>query len=182
MLREFNINGPALKTAHNIRHWIGLQMKIEEKLLQLCQKKQLTLGAAESCTGGAFSARLTAIPDASKCFMGSIVAYTNTVKTKLLNIPQEKIEKYGAVSLPVVTSMLEAVCMQLNSALGVAITGFAGPTGGTSEAPIGTVFIAVGGKGLPTKTIHLHLKGSRQEIIQQTVEYAILALVEILEP
>jgi len=156
-------------------------LKLEEKLLNVCLKHQITLGAAESCTGGALAARITQIPGASTYFMGSIVSYTNRIKTRILGVPTKILEQYGAVSVPVALMMLEGALLQFSCDIAVAVTGVAGPTGDTPKTPIGTVIIAIGGKKLNPKIVTLQLEGDRQEIIQQSVRRILEELLEICD-
>jgi PncC family amidohydrolase len=157
------------------------KLKLEEQLLKLCTNHKVTVGIAESCTGGALAARITQVSGASDYFVGSIVSYTNQVKTRVLGVSTAILLQYGAVSVPVALLMLEGVLLQLSSDLGVAVTGVAGPNGGTIETPVGTIFIAVGGKGLDPQVVELHLEGNRQAIIQQSVDHALSLLIDILK-
>lgn len=155
-------------------------MKIEENLIHLCNSRNITFGAAESCTGGAFSARITQIPGASNAFVGSIVSYTNPVKAKVLGVSQKTLDQYGAVSNPVALAMLEGALKLLGCDVAISITGVAGPTGGTADTPVGTVIIAMGGKNLDRKTIQMNLIGDRQAIIKKAVDGSIQALIDII--
>ncbi len=116
---------------------------IEEAVHHLFTEKGWTLSCAESCTGGALSARITAQPGASVYFLGSIVCYANSVKSSVLEIPDELIEDKGAVSKEVVSAMAEGVLKVSGSDFAVAVSGIAGPSGGSSEKPVGTVWCAV---------------------------------------
>ncbi len=156
-------------------------IKLEEKLLALCQKKNLTLGFSESCTGGSLAGCITAIPGASKCFFGSIVAYQNSIKEAILGVPHALLEERGAVSAEVATKMLEGTLLKLSVDIAAATTGIAGPDGGTVATPVGTVFIAVGGKQFKSKIIRLQLDGNRTEIIQKTIEHTLLHLIACIE-
>lgn len=152
----------------------------ENKLLQLCRDKQLTLSVAESCTGGSVAARLTSVSGASDYFQGGIVAYSNDVKNKILNVPQDILDKYTAVSREAVLSMLEGTLKLFNTNLCLAISGVAGPLGGTVTTPVGTIFIAMGGNIIKTETYEFHLQGDRQSIIAQAVDYSLQVLLEAL--
>jgi len=156
-------------------------MKPEEKLLLLCEDRQLNLGLAESCTGGSFAARLTQIPGASRCFAGSIVSYQDQVKTKVLGIPQQILKQKGAVNEEVALKMLEGALFQLGADIAASVTGIAGPDGGTLETPVGTVYLAIGGKQFQTKVTRLDLTGNRIEIIQKTIDWAIIQLIEMVQ-
>lgn len=111
---------------------------------RLLAVKGLRCAAAESCTGGAIGHLLTAVPGSSKYFLGSVVAYNNSVKAGLLGVPADMITEYGAVSEQVASRMLSGVLKVTGADIGMAVTGIAGPDGGTPEKPVGTVWIAVG--------------------------------------
>lgn len=110
---------------------------------RLLIKKGLTISTAESCTGGMLSAQLTAVPGSSEYFLGSVVAYSNDVKTNVLGIPRDLILEYGAVSSEVAASMAQQVSKLTGSSIGIGITGIAGPGGGTQDKPVGLVYIAL---------------------------------------
>lgn len=130
---------------------------------------RLTLSAAESCTGGAFSAACTALPGSSGWFLGGVVAYANAAKTDLLGVPADLITRHGAVSEPVALAMAQGALGRFHSDLAVAVTGIAGPTGGTPEKPVGTVWIALARPDSPPVAELLHLHGTRRAIQRQTV-------------
>lgn len=113
----------------------------------LLSGRGLTLSVAESCTGGALSAKFTEISGASEYFLGSVVSYSNDVKTGVLGVSAEDINEYGAVSRQVAVQMAEGVRRICGSDYAIATTGVAGPTGGTPEKPVGTVWIAVAAPG-----------------------------------
>ena len=108
-----------------------------------------TLGVAESCTGGLIGHTITNVPGSSAFFIGGVVAYANEAKRNLLGVPQELLAKHGAVSREVAIAMAEGIRELLGTEVGVAVTGIAGPSGGTATKPVGTTFIAVSG---PTGT------------------------------
>jgi nicotinamide-nucleotide amidase len=105
--------------------------------------RQKTLSVAESCTGGLLAERLTRIPGSSSYFLGGAVCYTNEMKTRWAGVPAEMIHTHGAVSQPVAQALAEGVRSRTGSSIGLGITGIAGPAGGTSEKPVGLVFIAI---------------------------------------
>lgn len=113
-------------------------------------KRRWNLGVAESCTGGLLCERLTRIPGSSRYFVGGIVAYENEIKVRHLGVRKGTIAEKGAVSKEVALEMAVGIRQHLGSHLGVAVTGIAGPTGGTSEKPVGLVFIAVASSGRAT--------------------------------
>ena len=112
----------------------------------LLKDRELTVATAESCTGGSVSKMLTSISGSSSYFNGSIVSYTNQSKVDLLNVNNNDIEKFGAVSQQVVEQMAEGVRNKLHTDYGISTSGIAGPSGGTKEKPVGTVWIAVASK------------------------------------
>lgn len=114
--------------------------EITGKLLLINNK---TLSIAESCTGGTIAQLITSIPGSSQYFKGSVVAYANDIKTALLDVPAELIERYGAVSKEVAESMAIGVKSRLNTHYSISTTGIAGPDGGTEDKPVGTVWIAI---------------------------------------
>jgi nicotinamide-nucleotide amidase len=101
------------------------------------------IGAAESCTGGLVTSRLTDVPGSSRYVDRSVVTYSNEAKTELLGVPPEMLNAHGAVSEPVAQAMADGVRMRAGVDVGVGVTGIAGPTGGTPEKPVGMVVIAV---------------------------------------
>lgn len=118
---------------------------MEEVVGNLLRDRRYTVAAAESCTGGLLTSRLTDVPGSSAYVQLSIVAYSNAAKTALLGVPAALITTHGAVSEPVAVSMAEGVRVRAGSTIGVGITGIAGPEGGTPDKPVGTVAIAVDG-------------------------------------
>ena len=116
---------------------------IERTVFDLLIKKRMTFASAESCTGGNIAHVITLIPGSSEVFRGTAVTYATPTKTKVLGVPAEMIEKQGVVSQEVVESMAMGVRGLMESDFGVATTGVAGPSGGTEENPVGTVWIAV---------------------------------------
>jgi nicotinamide-nucleotide amidase len=120
--------------------------KREEAVVRLLAKQKRTLALAESCTGGFVANQITNVPGASKVFLGGIVAYRNDVKEKFLGVRAATLKKFGAVSENVAREMAEGARKKFDSDFAIAITGIAGPGGGTKNKPVGTVFIALAGK------------------------------------
>ena len=114
-------------------------------VLALLQRSGQTLSVAESCTGGGLGAALTAVPGSSAVFAGGVIAYSNAVKQQLLDVPAELLERHGAVSDPVVAAMAEGARQRLGTDWSIAVSGIAGPGGGTDEKPVGLVHLAVSG-------------------------------------
>jgi len=118
-------------------------INFEEYMANLLKDKKLSIATAESCTGGYLSHLLTSISGSSAYFKGGIVAYQNEIKTQLLNVPQNILETKGAVSQECVEIMAKEIAQKFNTDIGVAVSGIAGPEGGTPEKPVGTVWLAV---------------------------------------
>ena len=114
----------------------------QESILQLLKNKKSTLVTAESCTGGNIAHLITSVAGASECFKGGIVAYSNQIKTDFLGVNKEDLNKFGAVSRQVVEQMALGVCKTFNADYAIATSGIAGPSGGTPQKPVGTVWIA----------------------------------------
>jgi nicotinamide-nucleotide amidase len=136
---------------------------ISEIVLGLCHSRGLTLATAESCTGGMVASRLTGVAGSSEVFLGSVVAYANGVKEAGLGVPAELIAEHGAVSAEVAAAMATGARERLGADVAVAVTGVAGPGGGTAEKPVGLVFAhAVGPDG--EKSVRTELPGDRDMI------------------
>jgi len=140
-------------------------------VLDLCRARGLTIGVAESCTGGLLGARLTAIPGSSDVVVGGVIAYSNGLKTSLLGVPERLLEKQGAVSEPVVRALASGAREATGASIGVGITGIAGPGGGTEEKPVGTVWIASDLNGA-VEARRLRLIGDRAEVRQRAAQAA----------
>ena len=163
------------------QHIVGFEDATMQALVHdiLCQR-QLTLATAESCTGGAIASRFTAMSGASAYFNGGVIAYANEVKCNILGVNNSDIEQQGAVSETVARQMAEGARKALQSDYAIATTGIAGPTGGSAEKPVGTVWMAV---ATPTHTItSLRNCGTdRGQIINRAAAYAIEMLYHELK-
>jgi nicotinamide-nucleotide amidase len=144
-------------------------------VLDLCRARGLTIALAESCTGGLLGARLTAIPGSSDVVLGGVIAYANAVKTTLLGVPEQMLREHGAVSEPVVRAMASGARAAAEARIGLAITGVAGPGGGTEEKPVGTVWIATDVEG-EIEVRRTRLIGDRTEVRQRAAQ----AVLEML--
>lgn len=142
-------------------------------------EKKWTLSLAESCTGGAMAATLTQIPGASSYFLGSIVAYSNALKSDLLKVPPQLIQEKGAVSREVVQAMLEGVLELTGSDCAAAVSGISGPTGGTPTKPVGTVWGAIGTRRGFQRVWSWHIEGTRQDVIAGSVRFLLEELFKI---
>jgi nicotinamide-nucleotide amidase len=114
---------------------------VEELVLSLCRGRGLTLATAESCTGGMVAERLTQVPGSSDVFLGGVVAYADVVKRAELGVPAEVLERHGAVSAETAAAMARGARERLGADVAVAVTGVAGPGGGTAEKPVGLVYV-----------------------------------------
>ncbi|MCD4651931.1 MAG: CinA family nicotinamide mononucleotide deamidase-related protein [Candidatus Cloacimonetes bacterium] len=153
---------------------------LETTIQTLCIKNKLTLGLAESCTGGLAAARLTEVPGASEYFVGGIVTYSNATKTRLCGVSAELLDQHGAVSEPVAKALATGAADILATDLAGAVTGIAGPDGGTTEKPVGTVHIAVTFKGI-IRHRQLKLTGSRNIIRQKSIDSLYLLIINMLK-
>jgi nicotinamide-nucleotide amidase len=144
-------------------------------VLDRCRALRLTIAVAESCTGGLLGARLTAIPGSSDVVLGGVIAYANNVKRDLLGVDESTLETHGAVSEPVARQMAEGARSRLSASIGIAITGVAGPGGGTAEKPVGTVWVAAVFPDA-ARTVQLRLIGDREEIRRRATQ-SVLELV-----
>jgi PncC family amidohydrolase len=142
-----------------------------DKIIKKLREKHHTLGFAESCTGGLLSHNITIIPGVSDVYHGAIVSYANSTKTQLLGVADSLIQKDGAVSEAVVQEMAKGARKSLNCDWAVSISGVAGPTGGTPEKPVGTVWFAVSGPDVE-KSEKKNFSGSRVEIQRQSANFA----------
>ncbi len=139
---------------------------------QLLQAAQLTVATAESCTGGLIGHLFTQTPGSSSYFLGGITAYANTMKTAALGVSGELLAEHGAVSAETATVMATGICTLSSADIGIAVTGIAGPDGGTASKPVGTVFIALAVRG--HREVHRYqFLGSRQQIQTITAKTAL---------
>ena len=143
--------------------------QLEEVVLLMLGLRQMTLAAAESCTGGLLAERLTAVPGSSRYFVGGAVVYADSLKTEFADVPEELVRSDGPVSKPVARAMAEGIRRRTGASVGVGITGIAGPgpgaAGPDAEKPIGLVYVAASFAGeSKTKVVELNLTGDRERI------------------
>jgi nicotinamide-nucleotide amidase len=117
------------------------ERRVEELVLDACLEQGLTLATAESCTGGMVAQRLTSVPGSSRVFLGGVVAYADEVKAAELGVPQEVLERHGAVSAETAAAMAAGARERLGADVAVSVTGIAGPDGGSEEKPVGLVYL-----------------------------------------
>lgn len=154
-------------------------MNIEEKVGELLKSQKMTLSTAESCTGGGVAALITSVPGSSEYFKGGIVAYSNEVKTSLLHVSPETLEKHGAVSQETVIEMARGAMDALKTDCAIATSGIAGPGGGTPQKPVGTIWMAVACKG---KIVTRQEEGDlgRSGNVRRTIQDALRLLADLL--
>jgi nicotinamide-nucleotide amidase len=152
---------------------------IEEQTGETLLAKNLTMGTAESCTGGRIAGMLTSVPGSSRYFVGSIVSYSNEVKRHVLGVSHEDLSRYGAVSQPVVEQMASGAIRVLGCDCAVSTSGIAGPDGGTPGKPVGTVWIAAAYKGEVASECH-HFTGIREMNIVRASNMALLLLLKLI--
>ena len=156
-----------------------ITMKTEETIGLILKQKQMTISTAESCTGGTIASMLTSVPGSSEYFLGGVVSYCNEVKRQVLGVSKDDLDKYGAVSRPVVEQMALGVKNLMQTDCAVATSGIAGPGGGTAQKPVGTVWIAaVAGDRIVSKCFHFG--NERSGNIRCSAETALLMLYELL--
>lgn len=153
--------------------------KLVTQLAGALRSRGLTVGFAESCTGGLLSSMMAAMPGISDVFVGSIVSYSNHVKENVLGVPNSQLRTFGAVSLPVARSMAFGARAVLGVDWCVSITGIAGPGGGSMAKPVGTVCFGVRGPGVE-KVIQEQFTGSRHVVQKASAEHALRLLLEEL--
>jgi len=153
---------------------------VQEIVLGLCRDRALTLASAESCTGGLVAARLTEVPGSSEVFLGGVVAYADAVKRDELGVSEAVLAAHGAVSAETAAAMAEGVRRRLGADVGVAVTGVAGPGGGTEEKPVGLVFFhAAGPEG--EEALRFELPGDREWIRMRSAVTALHLVRRLLE-
>ena len=153
---------------------------LEEVVGSLLREKKLTIATAESCTGGMVAATLVNVPGSSEYFQGSVVAYSNEVKEKLLGVKRETLERYGAVSAQTATEMALGVKNLLNTDIAISTTGIAGPGGGSSEKPVGLTYFAIA-YGDKVKTFKKVFPYSRNQNRLSATYYILFELYRLLK-
>lgn len=142
-----------------------------DKLFEFLKQNNLTISTAESCTGGMIASAITDVSGSSVFFGTGVVTYSNDAKMKLIGVKKETLEEYGAVSEQTASEMAEGVLKLGEADVSVAVTGIAGPTGGTPEKPVGLVYIGVSGR-YGTFAYKNNFDGNRDDVRKQTVERA----------
>jgi nicotinamide-nucleotide amidase len=153
---------------------------ISEELGDILISKGLSFTSAESCTGGWIGQSVTAIPGSSKWYGAGFITYSNIAKANILDVSKATLKSKGAVSEEVVTEMVEGALIKSGADVGVAVSGIAGPGGGSKDRPIGTVCIGWKVKNLKTVSATELFSGNRNEVRYATVEYTLKRLIELV--
>lgn len=156
-----------------------MHRQLTSELARLLQAHQAMLATAESCTGGLIAAACTDLAGSSLWFERGFVSYSNAAKTQLLGVPPELITAHGAVSEPVARAMASGAISHSEAQVAVAVTGVAGPAGGSADKPVGTVWLAWAWGGR-VEAERQHFGGDRQAVRQATVDHALRGLIERL--
>ena len=151
-----------------------------EKIIEKLSAKKETVTCAESCTGGRIAAAITSVSGASEIFPGSVVTYANEIKHLWLGVDEEILSTYGAVSRQCVEQMLTGVIRLAGTDYAIAVSGIAGPTGGTPEKPVGTVYIGIQ-TPFSQEVFQCFFHGNREQIQDQSVSFALEKLAELLD-
>ena len=155
--------------------------RISSELGELLKLKDYSFTCAESCTGGWVGHALTSIPGSSEWFGSSYVTYSYEAKTQILGVSSEDLDSFGAVSEEIVEQMVSGALLKSGANVGVAISGIAGPAGGTDTKPVGTVCFAwkIGGQDVITSTEYF--AGERNEVRYSSVERALMGTIELVK-
>lgn len=153
--------------------------QLAAELGQQLKTKGWKLATAESCTGGGLAYWITHIPGSSNWFERGFVTYSNLAKEELLGIHSYTLDKFGAVSEQTASEMAEGALHQSQAQISLAITGIAGPDGGTLDKPVGTVWIAYAGVQIPTVATRYLFTGDRQAVREQTINQALTTLLHL---
>ena len=152
-----------------------------DKLFEYLKQNNLTISTAESCTGGMIASAITNVSGASGFFGAGVVTYSNEAKAKLIGVNKETLDKYGAVSEQTAKEMAEGVLMLGEADVAVAVTGIAGPTGGTVEKPVGLVYMGIAQRGKNTKAYENLFSGQRDEVRHKSVCKALELIIEQID-
>ena len=155
--------------------------ELAKKLATRLLMKHIRLATAESCTGGWIAKVLTDIAGSSEWFESAIVSYSNTAKKHFLKVPEGVLLDHGAVSDRAVIAMIQGIFLETPADAGISVSGIAGPSGGSEQKPVGTVWVAVGLRDQMVHTRQYQFQGDRNAVRLQTVEAALKNLLELLE-
>ncbi len=154
-------------------------MTLAERLGEALSQRRWTISTVESCTAGGLAYRITEVPGASAYFLGGVIAYDNRVKVEWVGVPERVFGEHGAVSRQAATTMSENGRARFDTDLCLAITGIAGPGGGTPEKPVGTVFVSVSDRS-GTRTERFHFEGNRERVRQCAIDAALEMALDLL--
>ena len=159
---------------------MGATGAVERVIGRLLVKRGLTLAVAESCTGGLIGDRLTDVPGSSRYFIGGVIAYSNAAKQRILGARKQTLARWGAVSEQTVREMAAGVCRLFKAQVGFAVSGIAGPSGGSKAKPVGLVYICVrAGRSIAVERHRFH--GGRRAVKEQSAEAALRLCRKVLE-
>jgi PncC family amidohydrolase len=151
-----------------------------DEIKKILTQRGQSLSCAESCTGGLVSAKIVSHPGVSSFYLGSVVAYSNSIKQNILQVPPELIKTVGAVSAPVALAMARGAKQVMGSTYAISTTGIAGPSGGSKEKPVGTVCFSLVGPGIEFSEQKL-FSGDRNQIQEESVKHALQILLKNLK-
>ena len=161
-----------------------LELEIASTLGELAKRlidAGLRIASAESCTGGWIAKSVTDIDGSSQWFDSAIVTYSNDAKVNLLGVSQQTLDTHGAVSQPIVKEMVLGLLDRCSANIGVSVSGVAGPAGGSSDKPVGTVWIAWANAGVFIEAVRYQFKGDREQVRMQAVDAALQGVLRILQ-
>jgi nicotinamide-nucleotide amidase len=165
----------AVRTAFDEYIYASSSLSLEEVVGEILRSRKLTISIAESCTGGLISHRITSVPGSSAYFIEGLVTYSNRAKIDLLGVDPRDIETAGAVSREIATAMAKGVRHRANTDIGAAVTGIAGPEGGSDKKPVGTVFVGVAAEG--HQEVRQYLFGGDRSTINLKSSQAVLDMI-----
>ncbi len=152
-----------------------------KRLFEVLEKNHMTVATAESCTGGMMGASLTSLSGVSNCYGFGFVTYANEAKEKLLGVSHKTLETHGAVSPDTACEMAQGALGVSGADIAISVTGIAGPGGGTSQKPVGLVYIGIARKGKDAVAYKNNFSGDRQSVRKQTVIKAFELAIETIE-
>ena len=155
--------------------------ELVEKVARSLRNSTQTLAVAESCTGGAIAATLTSLAGSSAWFERGFVVYSHAAKTDMLGVNATTANRFGSVSEPVVQEMVQGALQRSQASIALAVTGVAGPGGGTAQKPVGTVWFAWAGRQSATVTRRHLFDGDRQLIREQCIKTALVGILSVLD-
>ena len=158
----------------------GALLELAARLGGALKGRGLTLASAESCTGGWIGQAVTAVSGSSEWYDRGFIAYSNDAKRELLGVAAQTLERQGAVSEAVVREMVRGALAKSRARVAVAVSGVAGPSGGTASKPVGTVCLAWAGEGLETVAVTRHFAGDREAVRRQAVAAALEGVFELV--